>query len=92
MIVRSDKISALAWLPEPDNIKTLRSFLGFSGYYRGFIYDYANIVKPWNDLLFGHPTHTPVSKKKNYSSSLQGIKPGSSNSEANTLLSRLKVV
>ena len=59
-----EKISALASWPEPDNIKSLRSFLGFTGYYRRFIKDYAKIVKPLNDLLVGHPTHTPVSKKK----------------------------
>ena len=26
--------------------------------------DYAKIVKPLNDLLVGHPTQKPVSKKK----------------------------
>ena len=62
-----EKISALASWPEPDNIKSLRSFLGFTGYYRRFIKDYAKIVKPLNYLLVGHPTHTPVSKKKKVS-------------------------
>ena len=46
-----DKIEALTSWPEPTNIKTLRSFLGFTGYYRRFIKDYAKIVKPLNDLL-----------------------------------------
>ena len=59
-----DKISALASWPEPDNVKALRSFLGFTGYYRRFIKDYAKIVKPLNDLLVGHPTQKPVSKRK----------------------------
>ena len=59
-----DKINALATWPEPDNVKALRSFLGFTGYYRRFIKDYAKIVKPLNDLLVGHPTQKPVSKKK----------------------------
>lgn len=45
-----DKIEALASWPKPHNIKTLRSFLGFTGYYRRFIKDYAKIVKPLNDL------------------------------------------
>ncbi len=36
-----------AW-PSPRNLKELRSFLGFSGYYRRFIRDYAKIVKPLN--------------------------------------------
>ena len=52
-----EKIEALASWPEPHNIKTLRSFLGFTGYYRRFIKDYAKIVKPLNDLLVGHSTY-----------------------------------
>ena len=60
-----DKIRALASWPEPKNIKELRSFLGFTGYYRRFIKDYARIVKPLNDLLVGHPTYqSPDQKKK----------------------------
>ncbi|MCG7876441.1 MAG: pol polyprotein, partial [Candidatus Thiodiazotropha endolucinida] len=58
-----DKISALATWPEPDNVKALRSFLGFTGYYRRFIKDYARIVKPLNDLLVGHSTNDCISKK-----------------------------
>ena len=59
-----DKINSLATWPEPDNVKALRSFLGFTGYYRRFIKDYAKIVKPLNDLLVGQPTQKPVLKKK----------------------------
>ncbi|MCG8044577.1 MAG: RNase H-like domain-containing protein [Candidatus Thiodiazotropha endolucinida] len=60
-----DKIEALASWPAPSNVKELRSFLGFTGYYRRFIRDYAKIVKPLNDLLVGHCTHkVPGQKKK----------------------------
>ena len=62
-----DKLAALATWPEPDNVKTFRSFLGFTGYYRRFIKDYAKIVKPLNTLLIGHSTcntSDPHSKKK----------------------------
>ncbi|MCU7858926.1 MAG: DDE-type integrase/transposase/recombinase, partial [Candidatus Thiodiazotropha sp. (ex Lucinoma kastoroae)] len=61
-----DKIKALSSWPLPHNIKTLRSFLGFTGYYRRYIKDYASIVKPLNDLLVGHPTnkHVISSQKK----------------------------
>lgn len=38
-------------------MKSLRSFLGFTGYYRRFIKDYARTVKPLNDPLIGQPTH-----------------------------------
>ena len=37
------------WLP-PKNIKQLRSFLGAIGYYRKFIYNFAQIAKPLYEL------------------------------------------
>ena len=49
-------------------MKTQRSFLIFSGYYRRFVKDYAKLVKPLKDLLIGHPTNKKVlqnHKKKN---------------------------
>ena len=52
-----DKISALKKWPVPSNIRNHRSFLGFAGYYRRFICNYAQIVKPLNYLLVGHPTN-----------------------------------
>ena len=61
-----DKIKALSEWPVPHNLKPLRSFLGFTGYYRRFTKDYAKRVKPLNDLLVGHPTnkHNMSTKKK----------------------------
>lgn len=35
------KIAALMTWPRPNNIKELKSFLGFAGYYRQFIKDYS---------------------------------------------------
>ncbi len=53
-----DKISALKTWPIPKILKELKSFLGFSGYYRRFIKHYAALVKPLNDLTRGYgPTH-----------------------------------
>ncbi|KAG1939020.1 interleukin-1 receptor accessory protein-like 1-A [Pimephales promelas] len=49
-----EKISALKSWPVPRNLKELRSFLGFAGYYRRFIKDYATIVKPLNGLTRGY--------------------------------------
>ena len=65
-----DKLEAVKSWSEPVNVKTLRSFFGFTGYYRPFVKDYARIVKPLNDLLIGHPTHSTINtdsekKKKN---------------------------
>ena len=59
-----DKIAALKDWPAPTNIKELRSFLGFAGYYRRFVCNYSKIVKPLNALLVGHPTHKKVRKTK----------------------------
>lgn len=44
------KIQTIKSWPSPQNLKGLRSFLGFSGFYRRFIKDYAKIVKPLNRL------------------------------------------
>ena len=59
-----EKISALKEWPVPSNIKELRSFWGFAGYYRKFVREYAKLVKPLNDLLIGHSTSKKVRKKK----------------------------
>ena len=62
-----DKLKAVKSWPEPVKIKTLRSFIGFTGYYRRFDKNYARIVKPLNDLLIRNPTHSTgntESKKK----------------------------
>lgn len=50
-----DKIKALKTWPSPMNLKELRSFLGFAGYYRRFIKDFSKIVKPFNNLISGYP-------------------------------------
>ena len=39
-------------------------FLGFAGYNRRFLKNYACIVKPLNDLLIGHPTNPGIDQKK----------------------------
>jgi len=49
-----DKISALTTWPKPSNISQLKSFLGFTGYYRRFVRDYSKIAKPLNALTTGY--------------------------------------
>ena len=56
------KVEAVKNWPVPKSIKDVRSFLGFTGYYRRFIKGYASIARPLNDLLIGHSG--PVKTKK----------------------------
>jgi hypothetical protein len=46
-----DKISAVAAWPIPRNIKELRSFLGFAGYYRKFVKNFGVISRPLMNLV-----------------------------------------
>ncbi|KAJ0003805.1 hypothetical protein NQD34_008903 [Periophthalmus magnuspinnatus] len=56
-----EKIETIKTWPIPTTLKQLRSFLGFAGYYRRFIKDYAIIAKPLNNLTRGY---APVRKSK----------------------------
>ena len=49
-----DKISALTTWPVPTTLKDLKAFLGFVGYFRGYVKDFSSIVKPLNDLTAGY--------------------------------------
>ncbi|KAL0157149.1 hypothetical protein M9458_048395, partial [Cirrhinus mrigala] len=60
------KIEAVARWKQPHDLKSLRSFLGFCGYYRRFIKDYSSIVRPLTDLTKGFP---PTLKSKQSSMS-----------------------
>lgn len=50
-----DKIATLTTWPVPKNLKELRSFLGFAGYYRRFVQGFSTIVRPLNELTSGYP-------------------------------------
>ena len=58
------KVSAVANWPCPENMKQLRSFLGFLGYYRRFIKDFAKVALPLNQLLKGYTHQKAGSTKK----------------------------
>jgi len=45
------KIDLIVYLPPPTCVKDVRSFLGYTGFYRRFIRDFGKIVKPLTNLL-----------------------------------------
>jgi hypothetical protein len=49
--IEVDKVETVEKLPPPTNIKSLRSFLGHTGFYRRFIKDFSKITKPLTRLL-----------------------------------------
>lgn len=61
------KVSAITEWPVPTTVKEVRSFLGFSGYYRRFVDKYSSLAKPLNDLLkgeFSGRTKMPAAKTR----------------------------
>ena len=48
-----DKIRAVKSWPTPSNARELKSFLGFTGYYRRFVAKYSSIARPLNQLTAG---------------------------------------
>ena len=47
------KTSAVSSWPTPTNVKDVQKFLGFTGFYRHFIQDYAKVARPLTELLRG---------------------------------------
>ena len=47
------KIEAIVKWPVPRTVHEVRKFLGFTNYYRKFVYKYAQIARPLNKLISG---------------------------------------
>lgn len=62
-----NKVKGILNYKKPETLRSLRSFLGLSGYYRRFIKDYASIAKPLTRYLRGENglIGTSASKKVN---------------------------
>ena len=45
------KIEMISKLPSPTNVKIVRKFLGYVGFYKRFIMDFSKISKPLYKLL-----------------------------------------
>ena len=68
-----DKVRYVGHIVSSDiNCDELRTFLGFTGYYRRYVRDFAKISKPLNDLTVGtcHKNKSP--KKTNLGQALSG--------------------
>ena len=50
-----EKVSAVKNWKLPTDLRSLRSFLGFCGYYRRFVKNYSAIVGPLTELTKGYP-------------------------------------
>lgn len=59
-----EKIKSVTNWPQPTDLKTLKSFLGFCSYYHRFRSNYAAIVKPLTELTKGY-AQTQKSRKHN---------------------------
>ena len=51
IVCDEEKISAVKDWPVPRDVKELQRFLGFTGFYRRFIKDFALIARPLTSLL-----------------------------------------
>ena len=49
--VNRAKIEIIEKLPPPINVKGIHSFIGHAGFYRRFIKDFSQIVRPLTSLL-----------------------------------------
>lgn len=66
-----NKVAAIMELAAPNNIRTLRAFLGMTGYYQRFIKNYASIAKPLYQLTQHGRIYSWTSEHENAFNSLK---------------------
>jgi len=49
--MEKEKVDGVLSWPEPRNMKNVRKFLGLANYYRRFIKDFTQVVRPMNMLM-----------------------------------------
>ena len=47
-----NKVTTIKKLSRPQNVRSLRRFLGMASYYRNFIYNFSSIAKPLTEFTF----------------------------------------
>ena len=61
-----EKISAVREWPIPTKLRELRSFIGFTSYYRRYVAGYSTIAKPLHDLVTECCAETTYNKRTKF--------------------------
>ena len=51
--VDPSRLTTVTEWPEPHSIHDIQVFMGFTGFFRKFIYQYSDLAAPLNDMLKG---------------------------------------
>ncbi len=82
-----EKIAKVMDWPTPQGPEEVRQFLGFAGYYRRFIKDFASVARPLTDMM-----PTTGKKAKKGKSTVAGSKPWQWGPEQEASFSNLKLM
>ena len=68
-----EKISDVREWPIPTKLRELRSFIGFTSYYRRYVAGYSTIAKPLHDLVTECCAETEYNKELNLILGINGL-------------------
>ena len=71
------KVKVIQEWPRPETVYDVRSFLGFTNYYRKFMFRYSRIAKPLNELISGENAKkkkAPVSWEEKHQEAFERLK------------------